>query len=59
MSKLTKVFVYPKPIERQTVVTCLRIFCKKTYATIINRSSKRKLDVREHTATFIKIGVRY
>ena len=58
MSKLTKVFVYPKPKERQTVVTCLRIFCEKTCTIIINRPSKRKLDVREHTTTFIKIGVR-
>ena len=27
MSKLTEVSVYPKPIERQKVLTCLQVFC--------------------------------
>ena len=29
VSKLTEVSVYPKPIERQSVVTCLRVFAKR------------------------------
>ena len=56
MSILTEVFVYPKPIEKQTVATCLRIFCEETYTVIVNRPSMRKPDGREYTATFIKIG---
>lgn len=30
MSKLDEVSVYPKPIERQRVSTCLNVFCEKT-----------------------------
>ena len=62
MSKLTKVSVYPKPIERQSVPTCLRVFCEKTY--IINDSGMKNVDGCEHTAAFIRIesidfGVRF
>ena len=31
MSKLSEVAVAPKPIERQKVVSCLKVFCEETY----------------------------
>ena len=34
MSKLNKVAVQPKPIERQNVSTCLRVFCDETIAAL-------------------------
>ena len=54
---LTEVSVYPKPIERQSIATCLRIFCEETYAVIINHLGMRHVDGREETAAFIKIAV--
>ena len=59
MSKLTKVSVYPKPIERQSVPTCLRVFCEKTYTAIINDSGMKNVDGCEHTAAFIRIVVNW
>ena len=35
LPKLTEVSVYPKPIERHIVATCLRVFCEETYTAII------------------------
>ena len=55
MLKLMEVSVYPKPIERQTVATCLRVFCKETYTAIINQPGMRNDDGRENTAAFIKM----
>ena len=34
MSKLSEVSVYPKPIERQRVSTCLRVFCDRTVSAL-------------------------
>ena len=34
LSKLTKVSVYPTPIERQRVLFVLQIFCEKTVAAL-------------------------
>ena len=55
MLKLMEVSVYPKPIERQSVATCLRVFCKDTYTAIINQPGMRNDDGRENTAAFIKM----
>ena len=55
MLKLMEVSVYPKPIERQSVATCLRVFCKETYTAIINHPGMRNDDGRENTAAFIKM----
>ena len=55
MLKLMEVSVYPKPIERQSVATCLRVFCKETYTAIINQPGMRNDDGRENTAAFIKV----
>ena len=34
MSKLTETAVYPKPIERQRVSTCLCVFCDETVVAL-------------------------
>ena len=59
MSKSTEVSVYLKPRERQSVATCLRVFCEETYTATINHLGMRNVDGREHTAAFIKIVVNW
>ena len=44
MSKLTKVYVYPKPIESQSVATCLRVFYEESYTAITNHLGMRNVD---------------
>ena len=44
MSKLTKVSVYLKPIESQSVATCLRVFCEESYTAITNHLGMRNVD---------------
>ena len=58
LSKLNAVAVAPKPIERQKVSTCLRVFCDETIAAL---ESHPKLDgVNVHgTLEFIRIIVRF
>ena len=34
MSKLNETAVYPKPIERQCVSTCLNVFCDETVVAL-------------------------
>ena len=58
-SKLTESSVYPKPLERQSVATCLRVFCKETYTAIINHPGMKHVDGREQMAAFIKIVVNW
>ena len=57
VSKLMEVSVYPKPIERQSVATSLRVCCEENYTAIINHRGMRNVDGREHTTAFIKIVV--
>ena len=45
------------PKERQSIATCLRIFCEETYTVIINHLGMRHVDGREETAAFIKIAI--
>ena len=59
MSKLTEASVYPKPIERQSVATCLRVFGEETYTAIINHPGMRNVNGCKHTAAFIKIVVNW
>ena len=51
MSKLTEVSVYPKPIERQNVITCLHVFCDETSSTL-----KSYPDLHENEGTIIFIS---
>ena len=59
MWQLTEVSVYPKSLERQSVETCLRVFCEETYTAIINHPGIWIFDGREHTAVFIKTAVNW
>ena len=59
MAKLMEESVYPKPMERQSVPTCLRVFCEEIYTAMINRPGMRNVDGREHTAAFIKVVVNW
>ena len=34
LSYLTEVDIYPKPIERQRVSTCLKVFCDRTLSAL-------------------------
>ena len=53
LSKLTEVAVKPKPIERQKVNTCLRVFCEETYTALEVHPSLQDEDVKG-TTTFLK-----
>ena len=57
MSKLTEASVCPKPIDRQNVATCLRVFSEETYTG--NHSGMRNIDRSEHTAPIIKTAVNW
>ena len=48
MAKLTEVSVFPKPIERQTVSTCLKIFNEKTVAAL-----KENPEIKDADGTII------
>lgn len=54
MSKLNEIAVAPKPIERQKVNTCLKVFCEETYNAILNHPGMKDQNDREDTAIFIK-----
>ena len=53
LSALNQVSVYPKPIERQKVSTCLKIFNEKTVAALKSNSS---IDEEEVKGTIIFLG---
>ena len=40
MSKVTFQAANPKPIERQRVETCLRVFCNETKEALMNHPGK-------------------
>lgn len=45
--------VSPKPIERQNVKTCLRVFSEKTYTALLTHPGMKQFDGVEDTAIFI------
>ena len=53
MSDLNEVAVSPKPIERQKVSTCLRVFSEKTYHALLHHPGMEKFDGVGDTAIFI------
>ena len=57
MSYLTEEAVAPKPIERQKVSTCLKVFSERTYHAIVNHSrlNSSKVD----TAIFLQIVINW
>ena len=52
LSKLTEVAIQPKPVERQRVSTCLRVFCDETCSALRVHSVLR--DQSQGTALFIQ-----
>ena len=57
MSDLTEEAVAPKPIERQKVSTCLKVFSERTYHAIVNHS---RLDsYKVDTAIFLQIVINW
>ena len=57
LSKLNDVAVFPKPIERQSVATCLRVFCDETIAAL-ETHPKINNEAASGTANFFKIIVK-
>ena len=55
LSKLTEVAVKPKPIERQKVDTCLRVFCDETICALSSHPSVCANPEVKDTANFIRI----
>ena len=53
LSKLNELAVKPKPIERQRVNTCLRVFCEETHAALCSHPGMKTRDVYG-TALFVK-----
>jgi hypothetical protein len=54
LSKLTEVSVFPQPIERQKVSTCLKVFCDETYAALkVQPQISEQISNCDGTATFI------
>ena len=56
LSDLNETSIAPKPIERQKVSTCLRIFSEKTYSALLTHPSLDIAEV-EDTAAFLKIVI--
>ena len=53
LSSLIEVAVRPKPVERQNVTTCLRIFCDKTLHALKMHPELNQQEV-EGTITFVQ-----
>ena len=59
LSKLDEVSVYPKPIERQKVSTCLKIFCEETRSALLLHPEMANVEGKEDTASFINMVVTF
>ena len=55
LSKLNETAVFPKPVERQNVSTCLKIFSDETVNALLNHSCMKDVPGREDTAEFINM----
>ena len=53
LSRLNETAVHSKPIERQRVPTCLRVFCEETIAAFETK------DAVKGTVTFLKMFVEF
>ena len=56
LSKLTNVSVLPRPIERQKVSTCLKIFCDETITDLKTHTCVKEAD---DTIRFLEIFVKF
>ena len=59
LSKLDEVSVYPKPIERQKVSTCLKIFCEESRSALLLHPEMANVEGKEDTASFINMDVTF
>ena len=53
LSKLNETAVFPKPVERQNVSTCLKVFSEETVNALLNHSQTKNEPGCEETAQFI------
>lgn len=53
MSDLDEISVSPKPIERQKVSTCLKVFSEKTHQALLHHPGMENVDGAADTAIFI------
>lgn len=56
LSKLNETAIFPKPIERQNVSTCLRVFCDETLAALKTHPSMENVD---DTTVFLSIFIKF
>ena len=56
MAKLTEVSVFPKPIERQKVSICLKVFSENTIAALKTSSFKEQ---SAGTVSFLELIVKF
>ena len=56
---MDEVSVYPKPIERQKVSTCLKIFCEETRSALLLHPEMANVEGKEDTASFINMVVTF
>ena len=47
LSKLNEVVISPKPIERQKVSTCLRVYCEETFTALLTHPGMSNVEGRE------------
>ena len=59
LSKLDEVAVYPKPVERQKVSTCLKIFCDQTASALRTHPAMKDVEGAADTAEFISLMTKF
>lgn len=59
MSELDEVAVFPKPIERQKVATCLKVFCERTHRALLSHPGMEDVEGVQDTALFIEKVLRW
>ena len=59
MSCLTDAAVNPKPIERQRVETCLKVFCNKTAQALLHHPKMKQTQKVADTYLFIEIVLKW
>ena len=59
LSKLYEVAVYPKPVERQKVSTCLKIFCDETASALRTHPAMKDVEGAAHTAEFLSLMTKF
>ena len=58
LSDLNEISITPKPVERQKVSTCLRVFFEKTYSALLAHPSLNIDEVKD-TAAFLKLVIKW